>query len=463
MGIIEVKSPFTGAVLRELRLDHWSDIEAKLVDALTVFENPDCHLKPYQRIAILEKLAVWVEQNLDHLVMQIAHEGGKPLKDAKVEVLRAVNGIRLAINELFHLKGSEIPMGLTDASTGRRAYTLLQPRGVVVAISAFNHPLNLIIHQVIPAIAVGAPILIKPALETPLSCLSLVEALYQAGLPEAWCQWIICTNEDAKRLASDARISFVSFIGSARVGWQLRSNLAPGVRCSLEHGGSAPLIIDADVNLETIVPMVGKGAFYHAGQVCVSTQRVYVHRSLYGNFCDLFTRHVRGLKVGDPTAEQTDIGPLIRASDVDRVDQWVQEALGQGAQCLLGGKRHTLRQCYESTILTDVPESTKAMQEEIFGPVVCINSFNEIDDAICLANHPRFQFQSALFTQHVTHAEKAVEQLQAQTVLINDHTAFRIDGMPFAGGKQSGLGTGGIGYTMRDYCYEKLAVWNHNV
>ena len=248
--------------------------------------NRDGWLRPHQRIAVLQRAANLLELRQEPFVTLIAREGGKPVSDAAVEVTRAIDGLRNAAEALRTFAGREIPMGLTPASDRRWAFTTKEPIGVVAAISAFNHPLNLIVHQVAPAIATGCPVIVKPAAATPLCCLELVTLLREAGLDEVWCQTFVTgDNALAERLATDARVAFLSFIGSARVGWYLRNRLSPGTRCALEHGGAAPVIVDRSANLDTVIEPIVKGGYYHAGQVCVSTQRIFVHQDIIERLC----------------------------------------------------------------------------------------------------------------------------------------------------------------------------------
>jgi acyl-CoA reductase-like NAD-dependent aldehyde dehydrogenase len=323
-------------------------------------------------MAILRRLAALVEGKRDHFALQIAREGGKPLRDAVVEVNRAIDGVMNASDELRNFAGREIPMGLTAASAGRWAFTTKEPIGVVAAISAFNHPLNLIVHQVVPAIAVGCPVIVKPAPTTPLSCLDFVALVHEAGLPEPWCQTFIPTGNDlAEQLATDSRVAFVSFIGSARVGWSLRSKLAPGTRSALEHGGAAPAIVDRSADLDAIIEPLAKGGYYHAGQVCVSTQRIFVHEDIRGRFIEQFADRVGLLKVGDPTHQETDVGPLILPKETDRVASWIAEARTRGTRVVLGDTRHC-ETTLDPTILLDPPADAKVSTDEIFGPVTCV-------------------------------------------------------------------------------------------
>jgi len=277
---ITVTSPFDDSVIATLDAANSNDVEKALSTAHALFNDKSKWLSATQRIDILNKTASLMREQFDELVIDAAREGGKPLCDSQVEVERAIDGVLNCIECIRTDHGTEIPMGINPASEKHIAFTRSEPIGVVVAISAFNHPLNLIIHQVGPAIATGCPVIIKPAEDTPLSCYRFISLLRQAGLPEEWCQALVVSDLNvATQLVTDSRVGFFSFIGSANVGWMLRSKLAPGVRCALEHGGVAPVIIEADANLEEALPAIEKGGFYHAGQVCVSVQRVFCHKS----------------------------------------------------------------------------------------------------------------------------------------------------------------------------------------
>jgi acyl-CoA reductase-like NAD-dependent aldehyde dehydrogenase len=456
--MIEVVQAFDRAPLRRLKSDDAAALERKLEAAARVFADRGAWLKPHQRMAIFQKLAGLMLEKREHFAEQIAREGGKPLTDALVEVDRAIDGVRNAIDELRVRGGREIPMGLTAASDGRRAFTILEPIGIIAAISAFNHPLNLIVHQIVPAIAVGCPVIIKPALATPLSCLDLVALVHEAGLPPGWCETFLPdTNELAEALATDPRVAFLSFIGSSRVGWQLRSKLPPGTRCALEHGGAAPVIIDRSADLGRLIEPLVKGGYYHAGQVCVSVQRIFVHADLQLEFVERFGARVAALRVGDPVLPQTEVGPLITPREVERVSAWIDEAVASGARLLGGGRLSdtTLR----PSVLVEPPSTAKVSTLEVFGPVTCVYSYTRLEDAIAAANALPWSFQASIFTEDLRTAFAAAEHLDASAVLVNDHTAFRTDWMPFAGRRQSGYGVGGIPYTMREMSAEKMIVF----
>ncbi len=454
----KVFAPYDGSLIATVTSADKLTVEVALENAYSLFRNRDSWLKPSQRIRILEKASGIMEERSEELALEAAREGGKPLMDSRIEVGRAIDGIQVCIETLRTEAGKEIPMNLNTASEGKLAFTRKEPIGVVVAVSAFNHPLNLIVHQVGPAIAAGCPVIVKPSKDTPLSCFRFVKILYEAGLPQQWCQALLINDANVTtELVTDQRVAFFSFIGSAKVGWMLRSKLAPGTRCALEHGGVAPVIVAADANLDQSVPPLVKGGLYHAGQVCVSVQRVFAHESIAKDLANRLADAAKQLKVGDPILPETEVGPLIRHSEVNRVEEWVNEAVNAGAELLTGGKRIS-DSCYECTILYNPPPETKVSQLEIFGPVICVYPYSDMDEAIAQANALPYAFQAAVFTQNIETAMRVYSRLDASAVMINEHTAFRVDWMPFAGLKRSGLGVGGIPHTMQDMQIEKLMV-----
>ena len=459
---LRVFAPYDKRLLATVDSADAAAIEQALTTAFTLFRDRGRWLSKAQRISILEKCAVLMAEQRDALALVAAAEGGKPLVDSRVEIDRAIDGIRNCIECIRTSAGQEIPMGINAASASRMAMTQHEPVGVVVAVSAFNHPMNLIVHQVGPAIAAGCPVIIKPAEDTPLSCFRLVELLREAGLPEAWCQPLVVANLDvATQLVTDSRVGFFSFIGSARVGWMLRSRLAPGARCALEHGGAAPVIMADDADLDTALPLLAKGGFYHAGQVCVSVQRVFCQQDSAEQVAKALAAIARELRVGDPTEAATEVGPLIRPREVARVHEWVSEAVAAGARLLCGGEVLS-DSCYAPTVLLDPPGDSRVSQLEVFGPVVCVYSCDGIDAAIMAANDVPVAFQAAVFTASLDTALQCYRQLDASAVMVNDHTAFRVDWMPFAGLRESGLGVGGIPHTFHDMQIEKMLVVKSN-
>lgn len=458
VGELVVTSPFDGRELERVPSVGPEHVDDALTVAHRLFRDRRNWLSVPHRISILGKTAEIMQSQVEELTLLAASEGGKPYKDSRVEVTRAIDGVHLCIETLRGHPGSVIPVGTTQATVGRMAYTQKEPIGVVAAVSAFNHPLNLIVHQVGPAVATGCPVIVKPAADTPLSCLRFVQILRQAGLPEGWCQTIVTDDlATSEKLVTDSRVGFFSFIGSARVGWMLRSKLAPGTRCALEHGGAAPLIVAPSYDREAALTAVLKGGFYHAGQVCVSVQRVFTPAVEATRFAEALAEKANRLVVGPPENPATDVGPLIRTTEVDRVAEWVDEAIAAGA-ILIGGGKKISRSCYAPTVLLNPPVDVRVSTDEIFGPIVCVYGYETLEAAIKQANALPVAFQAAVFSNDIYTAMRLYKELDASAVMINDHTAFRDDVMPFAGLRESGLGVGGIPYTMDDMQVDKLMV-----
>ena len=455
---VKIRSPFDEHLIATATMATQTDIEQALTTATETFANRREWLSVAKRIEILEKAVQLMTKRADSLAKGSAEEGGKPLIDSVVEMTRCIDSIRLCAETLRHQVAHPVPMGINAASQQKMTMHSKEPIGVVVAVSAFNHPLNLIAHQVGPAIAAGCPVIVKPAEDTPLSCFRLVELLYEAGLPAAWCQAVLPeSHEISEALVTDPRVAFFSFIGSAKVGWYLRSKLAPGTRCALEHGGVAPVIVTETADHEKLIPALAKGGFYHAGQVCVSVQRVFVAESMLTDIAEKLAHMAQQLVVGDPLSGQTEVGPLIREAEVERVAQWVEEAIDEGATLLCGGKALS-HHCYAPTVLLNPSSKSKVSRAEVFGPVVCLYGYQTIEQAITEANALDVAFQAAVYSQDIDQAMFIADKLAASTVMINEHTAFRVDWMPFAGLRQSGLGTGGIPYTIEDMQVDKMVV-----
>lgn len=450
--------PYDQSVVKELPLIDKGSVERILTTAYNLFIDQQNWISAFKRIEILEKAALIMKDRSEELIHIAISEGGKPYKDSKAEILRAIKGVKLAAEHISHIKGEQIPMGLTEASVNRIAFTSKEPIGVVAAVSAFNHPLNLAVHQIATAVAAGCPVIFKPASSTPLSGIALADILKEAGLPEGWLQVVLCDNETAELLVTDPRINFLTFIGSAKVGWSLKSKLSPGTRAALEHGGAAPVIVESDADFSEMIPDLVKGGFYHAGQVCVSVQKIYVNQEIVDLFVDQFSEAVQKLIVGNPFDENTDVGSLITPKEVNRVEEWVNEAIEEGAKLIAGGKRIS-DTTFQPTVLLNPSEDSKVSKYEIFGPVVCIYAFASREEAIKKANALEVHFQAAVFTKNIDVALDATKKLNATAVMINDNTAFRVDWMPFGGRDASGLGMGGISYTINEMTREKLMVF----
>ncbi len=459
MGQLNVSNPFDGSPVGEVKLSPESDVDHALSIAEKTHKTNRKGLPRHERAAILKRAAELMKGRADELALLIASEGGKPLIDAKVEVERAIDGVETCAADIANNAGYEVPMDLTPAGNGKMAFTIKEPIGPVVAISAFNHPLNLIVHQVAPAVAAGNPVIVKPADDTPLSCKTFVEILHQAGLAPEWAQFICCDVSAAQKLVTDERVAFLSFIGSAAVGWKLRSLLAPGTRVALEHGGVAPVIVCPSADKEQLIPSLLKGGFYHSGQVCVSVQRVFSFGASARELAEKIADNAAGLIVGNAIDAETQCGPLIRNREVDRVEQWVKEAVDSGAEVVCGGKRLSAS-CYAPTLLLNPPETCRVSSQEIFGPVISLYDKKNLDDTIAQANSLPFAFQASVFSNDYTEIMEAVNSLDGSAIMVNDHSAFRVDWMPFAGRKRSGLGVGGISYTLEEMSQSKMVVFS---
>ena len=455
---LDVTSPFDDSLIATVETANIDDIEQALTTASALFADRKQWLPAYERMAILDRAIAIMEGRAEELATESAREGGKPLIDSRVEMTRCIDSLRTCVDTLRSDCSKPVPMGINGASQHRLTMMKKEPIGVVVAVSAFNHPLNLIAHQVGPAIATGCPVIVNPAQDTPLSCYRLVQIFHEAGLPSEWCQALLPADIPvSEKLVTDPRVAFFSFIGSAKVGWYLRSKLAAGTRCALEHGGVAPVIMTADADLSIAIPGLAKGGFYHAAQVCVSVQRIFAHESIAREVAQQLSDASTTLNVGDPLSGKTEVGPIIRQGEVERIDAWVQEAVNEGAELLSGGK--TLpNHCYTPTVLYNPSEDSKVSNAEIFGPVVCVYPFNDLDQAIATANSLDVAFQASVYSQDIDTAMYVSDRLDASAVMVNEHTAFRVDWMPFAGLKHSGLGTGGISYTMEDMQIDKMIV-----
>lgn len=457
MSKIDVTSPFDGKVVGSVDFNSFEEVEQAINTAYELYLDKDNWLPKYKRVEILENVMKIMSSQVEELTILCASEGGKPYIDSKVEILRAINGIKLAIEHLGAFEGKEIAMGHTSTSANRMAYTFKEPIGVVAAISAFNHPFNLAVHQVIPAIAAGCPVIIRPATQTPMSAVRLVEILEEAGLPKGWAKAVVCDRKGGELLATSPKTAFLTFIGSGSVGWYLNSKASDGTRVVLEHGGVAPVIVEPDADIADMIPALAKGGFYHAGQVCVSVQRIFVHESICDEVASKLSEAASKLVVGNQLDPKTEVGPLINNGEVDRVEEWVNEAVTKGGKILTGGKRISAS-CFEPTVILNPSDDALVSTKEVFGPVVCIYSYKDINEAIRRANSLDVSFQAAVFTKNIDKALRAVKKLNATAVMVNDHTAFRVDWMPFGGAKVSGLGMGGIGNSMDDMSVEKMMV-----
>ncbi len=432
----EVRSPYDDTVVGRV-----AEGDAALVDraakaAHEAFETAD--FPQYERAALLDRAAHLVAERTEDLALAIAAEAGKPLKTATVEAERCVDTLTFSATEARKLTGGTVPMAASPAGVGKLGVMLRVPFGVVGAISPFNFPLNLVAHKLGPAIAAGNAVVLKPAGQTPISALKLAEILVEAGLPDGWLSVIPGPGSEVGNAIVEHELTrALSFTGSAGVGWDIRSKV-PHKKVNLELGSNAPLIVNADGDWETAADKAKLHAFSHAGQSCISIQRILVHEDIADDFTTRLVANTETLRVGDPLDPETDVGPLITAGDRDRVKEWVDEAVAAGAELLTGGELVDEGRCLAPTLLGAPSRDAKVWCEEIFGPVATIDRFSDFGEALRMANDSKFGLQAGVFTRDVSRGLEAANTLEFGGVLINEVPTFRADQMPYGGVKDSG-------------------------
>ena len=456
-GILEVKSPYDASVVAEIGMPTEADVEEAIATATETFEESR-FLSVAARSAALDHISKRLAETADETAELIAREGGKPLKWAKVEAARAVSTFRWASEVLRH--GDDELMRLdTEAAFGSRIGLLRRfPFGPVFGVTPFNFPVNLVAHKVAPSLAVGAPIVVKPASYTPLGALRLAELFDETDLPKGMYQVLPVRASVADTMARDERFRKISFTGSADIGWYLKS-IDPKKRVTLELGGNAGVIVHSDADLDLAAARIAFGGYYQAGQSCISVQRVYVQSEVYEDFAARLIKQVEGLKTGDPLDPTVDVGPVISKGDVERIDEWVKEAVSQGAQVLTGGTSEG--PFYHPTLLSEVEPQMKVCREEIFGPVVTISPYQTFEEAIALVNDSRFGLQAGVFTSDLNRAFQAHREIEVGGVIVNDVSAFRADQMPYGGSKDSGFGREGLRFAMEEMTEPRIMVLSH--
>jgi len=413
-------------------------------------------LPSHERAAILDRAAAIMRDRRQELARTLALEAGKPITQALVEVDRAVQTVTFSAVEARTLAGRGVVVDAHPAGVGRRGWTIRVPIGVVGAITPFNFPLNLAAHKVAPAIAAGCGVVLKPPRQTPLTGIQLAEVLYQAGLPQPWLSVIVGpAAELVDVLVADPRVAMLTFTGSSGVGWGLAAR-APRKHVALELGNSTPLIVCADADLDAAAQTTAASAFNFAGQSCISVQRVIVHASVHDAFLDELAAATRSKRVGDPLEADTSVGPLIDAAALRRVAEWVDEATAAGSRRVIGdGVRGS---CLAPVVLDEVGTTAKVWRDEVFGPVVSVRSFEDVDEAFDLANDTEYGLQAGIYTRDLRVALTAAERLRFGGVTINETPTFRVDQMPYGGTKESGNTREGPHFTVREMTEERMVV-----
>ena len=451
-----IRNPYNGEILAEVCLAGEEEIEEATRGAVTAFAAAR-RLPSHKRAAALQRTAEDLTHRHEEFARCLCAESGKPITDARREVDRAISTFTIAAEEAKRIPGEVVPLDISPGTDRHVGFVRRFPIGPVLGITPFNFPLNLVAHKVAPALAVGNPIVLKPAPQTPLTSLLLGEVLSGLDLPQGMFSIVPCTNAVAERMVGDERFAMLSFTGSAPVGWKLKSK-AGKKRVVLELGGNAGVIVEPEADLDHAAERCAIGGYGYSGQTCISVQRIYVHESVYEPFLQRLLKRVRTLKAGNPQDESTTLGPLIDEGAAKRVESWIQEAVAGGAKLQLGGKRQG--SVVEATVLTDVRSEMKVSSEEAFGPLVNVSPYRTFEEAIAALNDSPYGLQAGVFTRDINKAFKAYEEIEAGAVLINEIPTFRADQMPYGGVKNSGLGREGVRYAIEEMTERKLLVLN---
>jgi acyl-CoA reductase-like NAD-dependent aldehyde dehydrogenase len=449
-----ILNPYTGEIVGRVPQATAADMERAIAAAHRCFAESR-RWPRHRRAALLGAIVEGLRGSRDELAWLMMAEAGKPIRYAEAEVDRAIWTFTVASEETKRLAGELMPLDASPVGDGYLAMTARLPVGPIAAISPFNFPLNLVAHKVAPALAVGAPVVLKPPPQAPLTSLRLARIVQEAGAPPGLFNVLPCPVEVAAQLVTDDRLALLSFTGSARVGWALK-NQAGKKRVVLELGGNAAAIVQDDADVEFAASRLAVGAFAYAGQVCISTQRLYVQEEIYERFLNRFLAATRQLPIGDPADPKTVVGPMIDQAAADRVQGWVKEAVSHGATTLLAGTRRG--NVLSPIVLSDVDPQMKVVCEEVFGPVVVVSRYRAFQEAIEMVNASSYGLQASVFTRRVEDVFRAWAGLDVGGVIVNDYPMFRVDQMPYGGQKESGLGREGVRYAMESMSEPRLLV-----
>ncbi|GEK59072.1 aldehyde dehydrogenase [Marinococcus halophilus] len=431
------------------------DVEEAVRGAQEAFKTP---LSPYERYQILQKAAAKLREQQEGFANLLVKEVGKPINESMGEVFRSALTLEIAAEEGKRVAGEGVPIEAAPGSENRRAYTVRKPVGVIAAITPFNVPLNLVCHKIGPALASGNSVVLKPSDATPLVALKLAEILKEAGLPTGKLQ--VLTGHGAEIgnwLLENNKVNMFTFTGSTSVGKYIKEHA--GLRkVALELGNNSATIVHHDTDVQAAAKAVALKSFNNAGQVCISVQRVFVHRSVHDEFVQHLKKATESIQVGDPGKETTDVGPMISEDAAQRVEDWVAEAVHEGAKIQVGGQRKEA--VFYPTVLTNVTETMRVSYDEIFGPVVCVEAYTGTEESIQKVNNSDYGLQAGIFTNDLNFALQAAEEIEVGGVIINDTPGYRVDHMPYGGVKNSGTGKEGPKYAIEEMTEEKLIVWN---
>ena len=451
---LAITNKYTGQVVTHVALANEQAIDQALSAAVNA-QHVMAQLPAYHRQQVLEHCVQRFKQRADELAYSLCLEAGKPIKDARGEVTRLIDTFKVAAEEATRINGEVLNLEISARAQGYRGMTKRVPVGVCSFISPFNFPLNLAAHKIAPAIAAGCPFVLKPASLTPIGALLIGEVLAETDLPQGAFSILPCSRDGAELFTTDERIKLLSFTGSPDVGWALKAK-AGKKKVTLELGGNAACIVDADADIDFVVQRLVFGAFYQSGQSCISVQRILVHEKIYSQVKEKLVAATQQLVMGDPIQESTFIGPMISDKEAQRLAAWIDDAQQQGATLLCGGQRQGAM--LAATLLENVPKHCALVQEEVFGPVAILSPFSDFDQALAEVNDSRYGLQTGIFTRDIFKAHQAWDTLEVGGVVIGDVPSWRVDNMPYGGVKDSGLGREGIRYAIEDMTESRLLV-----
>ncbi|MBJ2130101.1 aldehyde dehydrogenase family protein [Alteromonas sp. IB21] len=451
---LDVTNKYTQKVATKVALAD-ADVIDKAIAAAEKAQPAMAAMAPYERQAVLEHCVKRFTERADELAQALCIEAGKPIKDAKGEVSRLIDTFKIAAEESVRINGETVNLEISARAKGYQGMTKKVPIGPCSFISPFNFPLNLAAHKVAPAIAAGCTFVLKPASRTPIGALIIGEVLAETDLPKGAFSILPCSRDGADLFTTDERLKLLSFTGSPDVGWALKAK-AGKKPVVLELGGNAACVIDEDADIEDAIDRVIIGAYYQSGQSCISVQRLLVHSKIYDEFKSRYVERVKGLVSGDPSDEDTFIGPMISEGEAERLHGWIEEAKNKGATILCGGTREGAM--LQATVMENVPKDCDASAEEAFGPLSILVPFDDYDEALKEVNNSRYGLQAGVFTRDIYKAHKAWDVLEVGGVVIGDVPSWRVDNMPYGGVKDSGLGREGIRYAIEDMSETRLMV-----
>jgi acyl-CoA reductase-like NAD-dependent aldehyde dehydrogenase len=455
----EIKSPYDQSIVGKVHFAGKTETEEAVNSAHKAFEASK-KLSSHQRSQVLEKISSEIDRRKEELAQSIALCAGKPIKSSRVEVERAVSTFKIASEEAKRIGGEIIPLDLSAQTNERWGLIRRFPIGPISAITPFNFPLNLVAHKVAPALASGNTVILRPSSQVSITSVLLGDIIKETDYPAGGMNIVPCGYEAAEILLTDEKIKKITFTGSPKIGWELKKK-AYKKKVTLELGGNAAVVVEPDANLDFAIPRTVLGAYSYAGQVCISIQRIFLHEKIYDRFMGDFIDAAKKLKLGDPLEDDTDVGPMINLGAAKQTEEWVNEAVENGARVLTGGKRDGVM--YEPTILENVKPELRISWLEAFAPVVVVYPYKDFEEALKGVNYSVYGLQAGIFTNDLKKAFRAFEVLDVGGVIINDFTTFRIDNMPYGGIKESGFGREGLKYAIEEMTEMKLMAVNLNV